>query len=606
MTHFTLHARKLTDSPIVDPYQSTPKIIDESQYHKKEETSAVSDTDCVTWSFKLEGSKYTHAWESLTYPGLLSDEFEVITINAESDLDPQSGQCLNFDLSQLLLVTKTGYLVAPLSCSNQEISILQKKSEPRECFKEDLKLRELSGPFAPKPKGPSMCRHFFGCGECISHGATNSGAEEIISGEEDGSVCVWCEKEGSCKPYNKAKSDSLPCSKAVGIGNGLASKCTDEGNTLYLSFFWNNGRVNNNMVALAAALSVSKHMKRILILSQPIQKASHFTGYRRGDNNHGKSAFLGILEGMWDMEFLRSKGFKVAFETEIPKKILEISGYNTPSHCRFASGYPDNSKFPTCKVVLLTQPFQNYKDLKSQRPKEFVRPAKWLRDASERIIEKKIGSRIELSVHQRHHNWGNAKKHGSKFLCRGSLKNIFTTKIGKEYREAIQNWHPDKEERHKMLALTQLSCAANFSDLQQVLGYWKQNIPERFFMASDREEIDRYEDMIKHGAVTIEKEDFKNMPEIKAAFEKHNSFGWDCSYKYCAPYKKFLQLTGVYLDMWGMTLGKFFMGGYYSTMSDTVCFWRGWNRMNDSNICFLPHRLQKKWVRPGIDVDIPK
>jgi hypothetical protein len=55
--------------------------------------------------------------------------------------------------------------------------------------------------------------------------------------------------------------------------------------------------------------------------------------------------------------------------------------------------------------------------------------------------------------------------------------------------------------------------------------------------------------------------------------------------------------------MWSMTMGEFYIGGYFSTMSETVCHWRGQSRVNSSNICSLPTRLRKGWVDVRLDLE---
>jgi len=304
------------------------------------------------------------------------------------------------------------------------------------------------------------------------------------------------------------------------------------------------------------------------------------------------------------LEFIRENGFEIILETELEDSVLDVALFKTPAECVVRiTEFPDPEKYKDCKVVHLADPFR-FKSFRAQKPKEFIRPAKWIRDASERLIKEKMGTQsISVTVHQRHHNWGHADKHGSKFLCRGILKNIHKTPAGQDYRNGVRKWGQPESVQKRMLDNTQLSCAMNYEELQTVAAYWKKKIPEHFFLASDREELDRYQDMLKNGAVTIEEADYAHMPEIKEVLQKHLSFAFDCTEKYCANLKKIKQLTGVYLDMWGMVSGDFFFGGYYSTMSDTVCYWRGWNKMNASNICFLPMRLQKKWVRLGKDID---
>ncbi|GAB5363398.1 hypothetical protein AAMO2058_000879700 [Amorphochlora amoebiformis] len=539
------------------------------------------EAECVSWTLKLKGHKYTHEWGEVSYDGLKSDEFATITVIAGAKDDPREGKCNAFNFDQALLVTKTGYLAAILSCSNQEIDIVEKSYTRRDCKGsiDKKKIGGITGPFTADQKGPNDCTHLFDCGTCVMHGSADTDAKKSLNGLDPHTKCVWCPKSSECRPYQDS-SGQFPCDACIGNGDGYpgGDTCPAAEDEKYLTFAWNNGRVNNNMVSWAAAMAMGKHLDRVVVITQPIMKYSNGKGIHSGDPNFGKSAFLGILEGMWDLEYLRDNGFKIALETALPEEIMKKASYDTPARCRIGgNSFPKKEKYEDCSMVFMSNPFK-FKSLKAQRPKEFIRPAKWLRDASEDIIKKKLGvlDKIEVSVHQRHHNWGHKKEHGSKFLCRGKLKNIFDSIIGKEYRDAVNKWTHNEEEKHRMLAFTQLSCAINWDEATRVLKYWKK--------------------------VVIEKKDYEHLPQILEAYSRHKKLSFNCKNRYCAPRKKFDQLTGVYLDMWGMTMGKWFMGGYYSTMSDTICFWRGWNRMNDSNICFLPTRLENKWVRPGIDV----
>ena len=49
----------------------------------------------------------------------------------------------------------------------------------------------------------------------------------------------------------------------------------------------------------------------------------------------------------------------------------------------------------------------------------------------------------------------------------------------------------------------------------------------------------------------------------------------------------------VIFDMWMLTKSKFFIGTWHSTLTRTVCHWRGWDRMYQGSHCFLQH----KWNR---------
>lgn len=49
----------------------------------------------------------------------------------------------------------------------------------------------------------------------------------------------------------------------------------------------------------------------------------------------------------------------------------------------------------------------------------------------------------------------------------------------------------------------------------------------------------------------------------------------------------------VIFDMWMLTQAEYFIGTWHSTLTRTVCHWRGWDRMHNGSHCFLLH----KWTR---------
>ncbi|GAB5359309.1 hypothetical protein AAMO2058_000533400 [Amorphochlora amoebiformis] len=89
---------------------------------------------CVEVKLKLKGSRYTmDQWEYITASVLKGDKFQIIEVEAGGPRDPV-GNCPSFGhKKQLLLVTEGPLdsrgqrLVQPLSCGNQEITIIAKE-----------------------------------------------------------------------------------------------------------------------------------------------------------------------------------------------------------------------------------------------------------------------------------------------------------------------------------------------------------------------------------------------------------------------------------------------------------------------------------------------
>jgi len=66
----------------------------------------------------------------------------------------------------------------------------------------------------------------------------------------------------------------------------------------------------------------------------------------------------------------------------------------------------------------------------------------------------------------------------------------------------------------------------------------------------------------------------------------------DCHKVLCIHKEKIVDLVLIMADMWAMSKGSFFVGGYFSTMSETVCDLRGQESMHASNYCFLASRMR--------------
>jgi len=81
---------------------------------------------CGTWTIKVKGKRYQNpGWEKITFNGVASDVFEVTGVATGSEQDPVKN-CGQFGQpEQLILQEKaTSTLVTALSCSNQEIDVI--------------------------------------------------------------------------------------------------------------------------------------------------------------------------------------------------------------------------------------------------------------------------------------------------------------------------------------------------------------------------------------------------------------------------------------------------------------------------------------------------
>lgn len=397
---------------------------------------------------------------------------------------------------------------------------------------------------------------------------------------------------------NKSKSASIKPSKNEPVSKGkqeekklVAGKQQEQGR--FLIFDWNGGRVNNNLMALAAALTVASRSvpPRVTILQRPKKRAIY---------NNARYAFIGLFEGFWDLEALTKAGHSWIFEDTPPAP--EILRETVPPACKFNRTERFNYS-SDCPVAYFQDAFPWMNDeereiaskaVVADTVRTILRPAKWIQQIAESLFAEKFPSPPRISVHQRHQTHLDPTKQ-VEFTCRGKVTGIFSRK-GVYYRHAAQVWDPNNVTRQdELLNITGLSCAMNFTDLQAILAYWKQaplGPKEKFFLATDGEVEESVQSMLDHGAVTLETAAVDNrvsqfLPDILTQIASYN-----CSLDFCPSKNQLRALAAVLVDSWAMTLGKYFVGGYYSTMTSTACYWRGVSRMNDSNICFLPNRLR--------------
>jgi hypothetical protein len=391
-----------------------------------------------------------------------------------------------------------------------------------------------------------------------------------------------------------------------------AGVTSDDAKTKYLTFAWNAGRLNNNLMSLTGAMALAKNLSRTIIIEQP-----------KNNIDNALYQHIGVLEGLWDLDFAREHGYKFVFEHDVPPEIAELMKDN--KKCAIGSykkGTPPaeaDYKTDDCRVVQFgTNAFFYMKNLEDKRRKVgsveptaryYMRPAKWIRDASDAFLSTHFPKESpRVSAHQRHHAWGDEAKHGSSYLCRGKLRNMASV-AGDTYRSAVQHWKKDDSvAQMELLNITEISCGMTFGEMQKILRYFKQPVigpGEKFFLATDSEVPESLDVMQANGAVTISLKDLQAMPSVVQALQ--NAMGanlvlqHNCAKRVCPPRKKFADLAYILADSWCMVRGSFFVGGYYSTMSETVCEWRGKELMYDSNYCFLAQRMRKGRVLSEIE-----
>ena len=74
---------------------------------------------------------------------------------------------------------------------------------------------------------------------------------------------------------------------------------------------------------------------------------------------------------------------------------------------------------------------------------------------------------------------------------------------------------------------------------------------------------------------------------------------------YCGDGRAYNRLPGLLFDMWVLTRVDYFLGAYTSTLTNTICEWRGRERMLKSNICFLRERMEKLYGKSSMHIERP-
>lgn len=152
-----------------------------------------------------------------------------------------------------------------------------------------------------------------------------------------------------------------------------------------------------------------------------------------------------------------------------------------------------------------------------------------------------------------------------------------------------------RQKKKKLLSITEASCGLNYTELLDILRYFHQDkyIDQPFFLATDNEIPPSAAEMKSKGAKTIEERAILENPKIKMEIEAifAKSKAHNCSYYFCPRKDEIERLVVVLIDSWALVPADYFIGGYFSTMSETVCHWRGVENSKFSNFCFLPNRM---------------
>ena len=144
----------------------------------------------------------------------------------------------------------------------------------------------------------------------------------------------------------------------------------------------------------------------------------------------------------------------------------------------------------------------------------------------------------------------------------------------------------------KIIAMYKHSCAMDFYDLQNILLFHK--LPqienkEKFFIAHDHQEQAVINSMKVFGGMEQPKNEWTHSEE---AYKIHKAKCKD--YGHCSNRRTLQMKEEILWDMWMLYYADFLAGTWMSTLTRTVCHWKGFEKsMYTGNQCFLKWKWQE-------------
>ena len=423
----------------------------------------------------------------------------------------------------------------------------------------------------------------------------------------------------------------------------------------YISFAWNYGGANNQIMSFAQMLKFCVVFHRTLIIPFPIND----------------DQFIGLSKeySLWDLEKL-SEICDFSFEEEIVEKDLFLLRYryltlNRDDHnnetllneCDFdgrISYGVDYYMLNDCKLIHIINGqfgilYNNIKDIHGLY--QFFIPHKYIRQAVSKRIYKIFDDKhnpYRVGIFRRTLKVPDGEvadeKTNQKYYCRAWdiglshgihswSKNVRQIITKNEYLMKY-NHGEIKKKLASIYDLYDRTCAANWYDIEQILQFHQQdpiNVEQRekWYLASDWIEAQDVENrwIDKYNAFTVcdNKVPNKNeLPSRKSSnlWSKNNKFidsmknvQWIISTNYL----KYLEMNSISLNkknkgwvfehwqdkmelmywkkermlfnMWMLSKSDFFISSWFSTVTHTICRWRGKELMYKSTTCYL----EDKW-----------
>lgn len=310
---------------------------------------------------------------------------------------------------------------------------------------------------------------------------------------------------------------------------------------------------------------------------------------------------------MWDYDRLREI-IDIIIEHELPEN-LQSYRTDTPKNCQFhklvGKGINKEKVDKECEMVYLYEgDLGIFKFEKGEYDVlKYMIPAPYIRNAVEKFLLSTFGSiNYRIGIHRRAMDEGGKdKKTGSPYVCRWISHGIHGDSRFQWLRNFIDKTvDNNKNDSIIVKQIYQHSCAMTFWDLQNILTFHKQplidyenkNKKEKFFIAHDHQNQNAINKMKVYGGVeqpsARNKEKYSSMEWTKSN-EMHNFVKDKCKkYDYCPKQLELQSKEEILFDMWALYYSEFIVGTWASTLTRTVCHWKGFdNSIYNGNQCWL-------------------
>eukprot|EP01083_Nonionella_stella_P095449 268006_1 len=434
----------------------------------------------------------------------------------------------------------------------------------------------------------------------------------------------------------------------------------------YISFGWNSGGPNNQIMSLAYMLRYCVAYQRTLII--PFQTT--------------ETQFIGLMKHMslWDLHKL-SEICDYIFEQEIDDEQIHLLRFRelevnvdspfdetlfTPCDIDQRTSYKiHHDLLNTCSLIHVRNGkygiLRNYlNDIYGLY--QYIIPHPYIRNAVQSAVTKHFNAntnRYRIGVFRRTIKQPDGEHVDEKtkqpYYCRAWKIGVShgSGQWSKLLRKTIQNnqylmAYNDGQIKSKLLGIFDLydrTCAMRWDDLQQTLQFHRQNRidiegNERWFLASDWEEaqevekqwVDRFNavTIVDHGVLSTYDVVLPSLSVID--WSQSHAFGANDVYDKVREmvqrkYLKYLEANGikdgamiledwskaseieywrkeqVLFNMWMLAKSDFFISSWFSTVTVTICRWRGKENRYKSSTCYLRDKWREAHEPPWFDID---